>query len=409
VSARVVVTGAGVVSALGDEWSTVSHRLHQGIGAVRHMPEWDRYATLGTRLAAPVDDFALPPRYTRKRRRSMGRVARMAVLSAERALEAAGLIDDSVIESGRTGIAYGSATGSSEAAMEFFALLEHGLAERMDTTTYLRMMSHTAAVNIGIRFGITGRMITTSSACTAGSQGVGYAFEAIRDGRQDLMLAGGAEELCPTQAATFDTLLAASRRNEAPHENPRPFDRTRDGLVLGEGACTLVLEARDRAIARGASILGEIRGFATNTDGSHVVRPRPETMQRVMQLALDDACLAPADIDVVCAHATATAFGDIAEGTASAALFGNGTPIFSLKGHTGHTLGACGAFEAWVSLNLLREGRFCATLNLDEPDPACGELDHIQGGSRQLGATHVMSNNFAFGGVNTSLILTGAA
>jgi len=407
-SVRVVVTGAGVISALGDTWESVSARLHAGRGAVRHMPEWDRYASLGTRLAAPVDDFALPPSYTRKRRRSMGRVAQMAVLSAEHALRSAGLIDDPVIASGDTGIAYGSATGASDAAMEFFALLEHGSSERMDTTTYLRMMSHTAAVNIGIRFGITGRLITTSSACTAGSQGIGYAYETIRDGRQRVMLAGGAEELCPTQAATFDTLMAASRRNEAPHENPRPFDLARDGLVLGEGACTLVLESLEHALARGATILGEIAGFATNTDGSHVVRPRPQTMQRVMQLALDDAGLAPEDIDAVCAHATATGFGDIAEGSATAALFGVQAAIFSLKGHTGHTLGACGAFEAWATLNMLREARFAATLNLTDPDPACGELDHIMDTPRAIDATHAMSNNFAFGGVNTSLILAGA-
>ncbi len=404
-STRVVVTGAGVVSALGSDWDSVRTRLQSGKCAIRYMPEWERYTTLGTRLAAPVDDFALPDSYTRKRRRSMGRVAQLAVAATEQALLGSGLLDDSVLTSGDTGIAYGSATGSSSAAMEFFALLEHGSAERMDTTTYLRMMSHTAAVNIGIRFGITGRVVTTSSACTAGSQGLGYAFEAIRDGRQKVMVAGGAEELCPTQAATFDTILAASRRNEDPARASRPFDADRDGLVLGEGSCTLILESIEHATARGAPILGEIVGFATNSDGAHVVRPRVETIQRVMQDALKVAGLSAQDIGAVNAHATATRQGDVVEGAATAAVFGAQTPVMSLKGHTGHTLGACGAFEAWCSLGMLRDCWLAPTLNLTSPDPACGELDHVTGSGRTEEVQFMMSNNFAFGGINTSLIL----
>lgn len=402
---RVVITGAGTVSALGDDWASVDARLTAKRGAVRHMPEWDRYPTLGTRLAAPVDDFALPASYTRKRRRSMGRVAQMAVLATERALLDAHLLDDPLLASGDAGIAYGSATGASDAAMEFFALLEYGSTERLDTTTYLRMMSHTAAVNIGIRFGVCGRVITTSSACTAGSQGIGFAYETIRDGRQQVMLAGGAEELCPTQAVTFDTLLAASRSNDAAARVPRPFDRDRDGLVLGEGACTLVLEARDRALARGAPVLGEVIGFATNSDGAHVVRPRPETMEAVMRAALADAGRVASDIGFISAHATATTFGDIAEGTATAAVFGDRVPIASLKGHTGHTLGACGAFEAWATLNMLNQQRFAPTLNLVHPDPDCHALDHVIDEHRPIDTECFMSNNFAFGGINTSLIV----
>lgn len=406
-STRVVVTGAGTVSALGDDWQTVRNRLQSGVGAIRYMPEWERYTSLGTRLAAPVDDFTLPDTFTRKRRRSMGRVAELAVVATERALDDAGLANDPLLSSGEVGIAYGSATGSSTAAMEFFALLERGTAERMDTTTYLRMMSHTAAVNIGIRFGITGRVMTTSSACTAGSQGLGYAFEAIRDGRQTIMIAGGAEELCPTQAATFDIMMAASRRNDEPALSSRPFDADRDGLVLGEGSCTLILESMEHALARGASILGEIVGFATNSDGAHVVRPRVETVQRVMQEALKVAGLSAHDIDAVNVHATATQHGDIVEGTATGAVFGSQTPVMSLKGHTGHTLGACGAFEAWCSLGMLRDGWLAPTLNLSSPDPACGDLDHVTGSGRDKQVQFIISNNFAFGGINTSLVLAG--
>ena len=175
--------------------------------------------------------------------------------------------------------------------------------------------------------------------------------------------------------------------------------------MLGEGACTLVLEARDRALARGAPVLGEVTGFATNSDGAHVVRPRPETMERVMRDALTDAGVAPDDIGFVSAHATATRFGDVAEGTATAAVFGDRVPVASLKGHTGHTLGACGAFEAWATLNMLIQQRFAPTLNLHQPDPECGELDHVMHEHRRIDAERIMSNNFAFGGINTSLIL----
>ncbi len=407
-STRVVVTGAGVVSALGGEWTGVRHALEHGVSGARYMPEWERYETMKTRVAAPIDGFALPASYSRRRRRSMGRVAEFAVFATEQALEDAGLINDPQLSSGDTGIAFGSATGSSAAAMEFFALLERGSAERMNTTTYLRMMSHTAAVNIGIRFGITGRMITTSTACTAGSQGIGYAFEAIRDGRQTVMIAGGAEELCPTQAATFDTMLAASRRNDDPSAASRPFDQGRDGLVLGEGACTLILESLEHAEARGADILGEIIGFATNSDGAHVVRPRPETVQVVMEKALAVAGINASDAGAVNAHATSTEFGDVAEGVATEAVFGQNTPVMSLKGHTGHTLGACGAFEAWCSLNMIRDGWLAPTLNLTTVDPACGSLDFVTGSGRHQQADIMVSNNFAFGGVNTSLVLTGA-
>ena len=402
---RVVITGSGVVSSLGHDWDSVLASLRSYRNAVRAMPEWDQYHDLGTRLASPVDDFALPDRYGKKLTRSMGRVARLGVAASHSALEDAGLLDDPVLSSGDVGVSYGSATGNSDAAMEFFALLENGTTSRVNGTTYLRMMSHTAAVNISICFGTTGRMQTTSTACTAGSQGLGFAFETIRSGQQQVMIAGGAEELCPTQAAVFDTMFAASRRNDAPESSPRPYDEARDGLVLGEGACTLILENRDHALARGATILGEIVGFATNTDGRHVVRPNPETMTRVMSMALAYAGLAAEQLGYISAHGTGTEHGDIAEVKATAAVMGSEIPTSSLKSYTGHTLGACGAFEAWASLMMMREGWFAPTLNLDDLDSRCAGVDHIRGEGREVSTEYVMSNNFAFGGVNTSLIL----
>jgi 3-oxoacyl-[acyl-carrier-protein] synthase II len=233
---------------------------------------------------------------------------------------------------------------------------------------------------------------------------VGYGFDAIRFGQQEVMLTGGAEEYHPIDSAVFDIMFATSTRNDAPETTPRPFDADRDGLVVGEGAGTLILESLDHAERRGARILAEVIGYGTNCDGRHITNPDSEGMRRVMELSLADAGLGPGDIDYVNAHGTATEAGDIAESAAMHALFGARVPVSTFKGHLGHTLGACGAVEAWLTLAMLAEGWFAPNLNLENVDPRCGELDYLRGAPRQIDAEYVMSNNFAFGGVNTSLI-----
>jgi 3-oxoacyl-[acyl-carrier-protein] synthase II len=195
---------------------------------------------------------------------------------------------------------------------------------------------------------------------------VGSGYEAIRSGKQTVMLCGGAEQLDATAAAVFDTLFATSVRNDAPETTPRPFDANRDGLVLGEGACTLVLEELEHAQARGANILAEIVGYGTNSDGQHVTQPSADTMAQAMRLALADAGLDAAQIGYVNAHGTAT--------------------------------------EAWLSIEMMREGWFAPTVNLDQVDPRCAALDYVTGEGRTLETAYVASNNFAFGGINTSLI-----
>jgi 3-oxoacyl-[acyl-carrier-protein] synthase II len=334
----------------------------------------------------------------------MGRVSKMATVASENALRDAGLLNDPILKSGRVGVSYGSSAGSSDAIKDFANMLTNKSLDGITATTYIRMMGHTAPVNIGVFLGLKGRVITTSSACTSGSQGIGYGYEAIRNGSQDIMLAGGGEELCPTQAAVFDTLYATSTRNDAPSQTPRPFDRDRDGLVIGEGACTLVLERRDLALSRGAKIYAEIVGFDSNSDGNHVTQPSSPTMQRVMELALESAGLGAAAIGYVSAHGTATDRGDIAESQATCSVFGNSTPISALKSYTGHTLGACGALESWLAIEMMNHGWFMPTVNLENIDPNCADLDYIVGNGRELDVEYVMNNNFAFGGINTSLI-----
>ena len=401
---RVVVTGVGGISALGHDWPTIAASLKAQKNCVVRMDEWDRFADLHTRLAAPVTDFEVPSHYKRKKIRSMGRVSIMATRASELALIDANLLNDPVVTSGAMGIAYGSSTGSTDPIVAFGDMLKDGDMSGITATSYIRMMAHTTAVNVGVFFGLKGRVHTTSSACTSGSQGIGYAYEAIKYGQQDLMLAGGGEELCPTEAVVFDTLFATSTQNDTPAQTPRPFDKQRDGLAIGERACTLVLEELEHAQARGAKIYAEIVGFGTNSDGLHVTQPNADTMEQAIRLALRDAEIDAGKIGYVNAHGTATDRGDIAETQATQAVFGTSQPISSLKSYTGHTLGACGAIEAWASIEMMNQGWFAPTLNLTEIDPLCGQLDYIKGDIRWLETEYVMSNNFAFGGINTSLI-----
>jgi len=392
------------ICALGSDWQQVSANLRARRNAVRTMPEWEVFPEMNTRLGAPILEFKPPPHWTRKQLRSMGKVAQMAVRAAEIALTDGGLLGDPVVGSGNLGVACGSSIGSPPDVMAFATAFINKDHSQVNANSYVRMMPHTAAANIGIFFGATGRIIPTSSACTSGSQGVGYAYEAIKFGRQDLMLGGGCDELCPTEAMAFDILYATSRRNEQPESTPRPYDRDRDGLVVGEGAGILLLEELEHAQRRGAHIHAEIVGFASNSDGVHVTKPEEVTMRRVMELALRDANLPPEAIGYVNGHGTATEHGDIAETRATSGLFGARMPLSSQKSYLGHTLGACGALEAWFSIEMMNEGWFAPTLNLENIDSRCGELDYVVGDGRKLQADYVMSNNFAFGGVNTSLI-----
>ena len=400
---RVVITGGAVISALGNEWPDIFLALKAGKNRIRYMEEWEKFTDMNTMLAAPVD-FTMPD-YPRKKIRGLGRVGQLALVSADRALANAGLkTDDPEIKNGRCGVAYGSSMGSIDSLLDFYNMLVLNDARKISATTYIKAMPQTCAANIGVFLGLTGRIITTNTACTSGSQAIGFAYETIRQGVQDIMIAGGAEELSAMDAAVFDTLFAASSKNDSPEKTPAAYDKNRDGLVVGEGAGTLILEEYEHAQKRGAKIIAEIVGFATNTDGLHITQPNRNTQSLVMKMALENAGLEPASIGYVNTHGTATDTGDIAESWATADVFQKPVPVSTLKSYIGHTLGACGVIEAWISINMMKEKWFCPNLNLKEIDPACGPLDYITGNGREIDAEYIMSNNFAFGGVNTSLI-----
>jgi 3-oxoacyl-[acyl-carrier-protein] synthase II len=400
---RVVITGGAVVSALGNEWPDILRALKAGKNCVRYMEEWEKFKYMNTMLASPID-FTMPD-YPRKKIRGLGRVAQLALVSADKALANAGIeADNPELKNGRCGIAYGSSMGSVEPLMDFYSMLILNDVGKITATTYIKAMPQTCAANIGVFFGLTGRLITTNTACTSSSQAIGFAYEAIQNGVQDIMLAGGAEEMSPVDAAIFDTLFAASSKNTTPGKTPAAYDKKRDGLVVGEGAGTLILEEYEHAKKRGANIIAEISGFATNTDGQHITQPNRETQSIVMKMALENAGLDPSAIGYVNTHGTATDRGDIAESWATADVFQRPIPVSTLKNYIGHTLGACGVIEAWISINMMKEKWFCPNINLEELDPQCGPLDYITGSGRDIECEYIMSNNFAFGGINTSLI-----
>ena len=403
-SERVVITGVGLCSPIGDSLDEVSAALRGQRHGIAVMGDWDEVGQLGTRLAAPVTTVSRKD-FHRKKTRTMGRVGVLSLFATERAVQDAGL-DPALLSSGRVGLAHGSTHGSSGALEQFAtSLFSNYSFAGLQGSAYLKIMSHTTAANLAMHYSIRGRVLTTCAACVSASQAIGLAYEAVRSGQQDVMLAGGAEELHFTHAGIFDIMFATSTKyNDQPALSPRPFDAHRDGLVVGEGAATVVLESYARAKARRARIYGEIVGFGTNCDGMHVTRPSTEGMAGAMRLALDDAGLRGRDMDYINAHGTATQLGDIAESKAAMAVYGGDIPISSTKSYTAHTLGACGGIEAIFCLAMLRDDFVPPTRNLSEVDPNCAPLAYVTGDVEEQRSNLIANNNFAFGGMNTSLI-----
>ena len=401
---RVVITGMALTSPLGSNRNSAFESLLKLKNCIVYSKDLEVYERLNTKLSAPVRGFVVPEHFNRKVLRTMGRVSVMSVATAEEALKDAGLLGDDIITNGQTGVSYGSSSGSLEPLIDFHSMQVTKEVKSVNSGSYVKMMPQTTSVNLSLYFKTVGRLIPTSTACTSGSMGIGYAYEAIKYGLQTVMIAGGAEELHPAQIAVFDTLYATSQKNSNPELTPSPFDKDRDGLVIGEGAGTLILEEYEHAKRRGAKIYAEIIGFGTNTDGTHITSPNQETMKNALLLALKDANISSEQVDYVNAHGTATIHGDIAESVATYEIFNRNVPISSLKSYTGHTLGACGAIEAILSIDMAHKKWFAPTINLNNVDENCAPLGYIKNQGQEFDAKIIMSNNFAFGGINTSLI-----
>ena len=401
---RVVITGVGVVSPFGRGIDTLMDALLAGRSGVVRVPALAEITGMRTRVAAlvtGVDPMEIP----RKFRRSMSSMSVFATLASQDAAAMAGLGPEQ-FAGGRLGVSLGSTTGSPQTMEEFFRDfgVDHSL-ERMKSTLFFHIMNHSCASNVAQALGVTGRILAPAAACSTSCHAVGYAAEMIGLGKQDYMLCGGADEFHPLTSGTFDIMNAASLAfNDSPTSTPRPFDRERDGIVCGEGSGILLLESLESALGRGASILAEITGFATNSDPGSIANPNAACIADCMRLALADAGVQPGEVDYVNAHATATVQGDIAECAAIASVFGPGIPTSSLKGHLGHAMAASGTLELAACIEMIRRGLLVPTLNLDQVDPLCAGVLHPQGvEARPVGT--VVKNNFALGGVNSSIIL----
>ena len=401
---RVVITGVGVVSPFGRGVESLMDGLLTSRSGVVRVPALAEITGMRTRVAAlatGVDPKEIP----RKFRRSMSSMSVFATLACQDAAAAAGL-GEAELGGGRLGVSIGSTTGSPQTMEDFFRDFNRDNSlERMKSTLFFHIMNHSCASNVAQALGVTGRILAPAAACSTSSHAVGYAAEMIGLGKQDFMLCGGADEFHPLTSGTFDIMNAASIAfNDSPTSTPRPFDRDRDGIVCGEGSGILLLESLESALARGAVILAEITGFATNSDPASIANPNPESIAACMGLALLDAGLQPGQVDYVNAHATATEQGDIAECQAIANVFGSATPTSSLKGHLGHAMAASGTLELAACVEMIRQGLLIPTLNLDNIDPLCAGVSHLQEPLERRVDT-VIKNNFALGGVNSSIIL----
>ncbi len=401
---RVVVTGMGAVSPFGRGVGLLMDSLDAGRSAVQSFPDLGDIGGLRSHVGAKVEGID-PKEIPRKFRRSMSDMSIFATLACYEALESAGLsLDDCT--GPEMGVVIGSTIGSTQTTQDFFEdfLTDHSL-ERMKSTVFFKIMNHSCASNVAQALGIKGRILSPSSACSTGCQAIGYGFEMIALGKQQRMLCGGADEFHPLTVATFDVMHAASTRyNASPGCTPRPFDLDRDGVVCAEGSGIVLLESLESAQSRGAEILAEVIGFATVSDPSNIANPNADAMERCMRLALEDAGVDPGQIGYINAHATATEQGDIAESEAIARIFGNRTPVSSLKGHMGHTMAASGSLETVATIAMMRSGRLIPTLNLQRIDPSCAGILHVAK-DHKVTIDLALKNNFAMGGVNSSLVL----
>ncbi len=407
---RVVITGCAAITPIGNTREEILRSLTEGCSGVKSLRS-DGLLTdhINSGVFGTVD-YPIEYDFARRYRKTMGPVAYYACQVAKEALAGSGL-SKAFITSGRMGVAFGSTHGSPTVQRQIYrTFFGDGDAKlnSIGAVDYLKSMTHTTAVNITKMFGITGRVISSSTACTTSSQSIGFGYETVKFGIQDAMLCGGADEYDTTTVAVFDNLLACSTEfNATPHLTPRPFDARRDGLVVGEGAGAVVLEEYESAKSRGAVILGEVLGFACNNNGGDLILPNMDGIVQTIRLGLENARISANQVDMVCAHATATKMGDVIEAQAIGKTYGQAPLVTALKSYMGHTMGSCGVIETILTLIMMDEGFVAPTLNLDEVDERCAMIRH----TRHLTEAKVRLaavQNFAFGGVNTCLILRKA-
>jgi 3-oxoacyl-[acyl-carrier-protein] synthase II len=404
---RVVITACSAITPIGHTRAVIVDSLRRGVSGVKPLREDHLLSRFIHSKVFGTVDYAVEFDFKRNCRKTMGPVAYYACQVAKEVLDQAGLPPE-FVTSGRLGVAFGSTHGSPSVQRDIYRTYFTGTQKEFSSigaVDYLKSMVHTTAVNITKMFGITGRVISSSTACTTSSQSIGFGYETIKFGMQDAMLCGGADEYDITTVAVFDNLLACSTAfNDHPQCTPRPFDKQRDGLVVGEGAGAILLEEYEGARKRGATILAEIVGFACNNNGGDLILPNRNGISETLRLGLEDAALSADKVDFISAHATATKMGDVIEAQAIHAIYGEGPFVTGLKGYMGHTMGSCGAIETILTIYMMQEGFIAPTLNLEEIDERCAMIRHTMTLREQ--PLHVAGiQNFAFGGVNTNLLI----
>jgi 3-oxoacyl-[acyl-carrier-protein] synthase II len=409
---RVAVTGIGAITPIGTGRVNFWNGIRAERSAVRSMTRFDP-SIFRSHNAAEVDDFRADEHIDAKRAKRLDRFGQFSVAAARMALEDSGIRLEGE-DRERIGAMMGTALGGIGYAEEQLGRFLSAGLRAVDATLALAVFGGAASCNIAIEFGVSGPNSTNAMSCASGTMAIGEAFRQIRHGYADVMLAGGAEApLAPLCFGAFALIRAMSTRNDDPARASRPFDKDRDGFVMGEGAVVLTLEEWDRAVSRGAKIHAEVCGYGTTNDAHHMTAPLPTGAQaaRSMRLALHDARLVPTEIGYINAHGSSTPLNDPSETLAIKQLFGAHAmriPVSGTKGYYGHALGASGAFEAAICALSLGEEWIPPTVNLDAPDPAC-DLDYVPRTGRAARVEHVMTNSFGFGGINAALVLRRAS
>lgn len=399
-SPKVVITGMGSVSPYGAGCEALFDGLFHSRGCMHTVPELEALPMVKTKVAATVAeiDFSYIPR---RDRRSMSKMAKYAYAAAREALQSAGY------ETAPQGLGYfmGSTLNSISVWLEVSKNCLENHLELVKTSDFLQIMNHSPLATVSQALKINGPCIGAADACATGLMNIGLAYIAIKNGLVTQALCGGTEEYHPMFSACFDIMQATSHNfNDKPNESCRPFDTDRTGLVCSEGCGLLFLETEENAKARGAKILAEVIGFASNTETENMAYPSAQTLRECMEHVLKNAGISPQQVDLLNAHATGTIVGDIAETQAANAVFGPSVRVNSLKGHLGHTMGASGSLETIACVEMLQRQEILPTKNLHKPDERCAPVNHIM--QLEKRSVHIiLKNSFAIGGNNCSLLL----
>ncbi len=406
---RVLVTGLGLITSLGQEVETFWKRLLAGESGISRIQGFD-VSEYSAQIAGEVKDFNPDTWIDKREARHLDRFSQMAVAGAIQAVKDSGLDLRNLPDPFRAGAIVGSGIGGLGTMFEQAKILIEKGPDRVSPFLAPMMIADIAAAQISIALGVRGPNFCTTSACSSGSDAIGVAYELIKSGNTSVMLAGGAESLVnPLGITAFNALKALSTRNDHPQKASRPFDKNRDGFIISEGAVVLVLESMEHALGRGANILAEIIGYGATSDAFHVTQPLEDGAgaARAMQAAIKKAGIKPEEIQYINAHGTSTQLNDAMETKAIKTVFGEyayKVPISSTKSMLGHMIGCAGAVEPAICIMTILKGIIPPTINLETPDPVC-DLDYVPNVARPAKVDTALTNSFGFGGHNSVLIL----